>query len=130
MGGLENSYTNEDANNNTVKISPTVGFRAAWYPGSRLRIRDYTRLEDRYYWYPKAGGTSQSWRLRTRVDIQYSLSHGLFVDNSVALLGDVEAFWNLNDDPSERYVSKLRFRAGAGYRVDYRWRLQIDTSSS
>ena len=49
------------------------------------------------------------------------------MDRTAYLIADAEAFVPLDDDVPERFATKLRGRLGVGYRINYKWRVEVLT---
>jgi hypothetical protein len=124
---------------NTFELTPRIGarvhlFKRVWdhllhperLPGTRLSLGNLLRLESRHFWYSGDQESSQEWRLRNRIEVRLALNRDqLSRDGTLYLIADAEFYVPLEDQLPERFSSKFRGRAGLGYRVDYRWRLEF-----
>ena len=70
--------------------------------------------------------SSHEWRLRNRTEAKLALNHdSLSQDRTLYLIADAEFYFPLGDELPERFSTKFRGRAGLGYRIDYRMRLEF-----
>jgi uncharacterized protein DUF2490 len=141
-GELLEAYTAQADSQNSLEITPRAGVRLHLFsrdlptierrglagrerpPRRRLSIRDYLRVELRNFLYSDSTPSSSTWRFRNRIEMQYALNREKITDDgSRYFLSDWEWFVPL-DDPTERFASKQRVRAGFGYRQDARWQFE------
>ena len=93
-------------------------------PLRRLDFGVLLRLEWRTVFFGD-GVNNSSWRARGRVEARFPLNReNMVVDNTVYLRGDAEVFVPINDELPETFANRWRFRAGAGYRFSFSWRLE------
>jgi hypothetical protein len=93
-------------------------------PLRRLDFAVLLRLEWRNVFYD-AGGSNSSWRTRGRVEARFPLNReNMIVDKTVYIRGDAEAFVPIGDELPETFANRWRFRAGAGYRFSFPWRIE------
>jgi hypothetical protein len=132
-------FTHQLSGLNTFEVTPRIGvrvhlFQTAWghlphperLPASRLGLGNLLRLESRHFWYSGDQGSSHEWRLRNRAEAKLALNHdSLSQDGTLYLIADAEFYFPLGDELPERFSTKFRGRAGLGYRIDYRMRLEF-----
>jgi hypothetical protein len=128
-------YAHQREDLNTFTATPRVGVRFRLPHVQRvlnrervpLRRFDFAvllRLEWRNVFYGD-GISNSSWRARARAEGKVPLNHeNMSVDKTVYLRGDAEAFIPLGDETPETFASRWRFRAGAGYRFSFAWRIE------
>jgi hypothetical protein len=85
------------------------------------------RIEQRNFWYSSDRPSSNDWRFRNRFELRFALNKAnLATDGVWYLMADWEWFLPLSGEQSaERFSTKNRVRAGAGYRWKYRWRFEL-----
>ena len=132
-------FTHQLSGLNTFEVTPRIGvrvhlFQTAWdhlphperLPASRLGLGNLLRLEARNFWYSGDLGSRHEWRLRNRAEAKLALNHdSLSQDGTLYLIADAEFYLPLGDDLPGRFSTKFRARAGVGYRIDYRMRLEF-----
>jgi hypothetical protein len=132
-------FTHQLSGLNTFEVTPRIGVRVHLFqqamdhlprperlPVSRLSLGNLLRLEARNSWYSGARESSHAWRLRNRAEAKLALNHdSLSQDRTLYLIADAEFYFPLGDELPERFSTKFRGRAGLGYRIDYRMRLQF-----
>jgi hypothetical protein len=94
-------------------------------PLDKFDIAVFVRLEHRNFWYSDDRDSEHSWRLRGRLESKASLNNrGLGEKGVVYGIADVEQYFPLGDEITERFPNKTRIRIGLGYR--FRVNQQID----
>ncbi len=89
-------------------------------PKRRVVLRDFLRVEQRNFFYNTDKPDSSTWRVRNRFEFQYPLNRErTSMDGARYLTADWEWFMPVGD-PSERFSSSHRIRAGLGCRQDAR----------
>ncbi|MGH9369210.1 MAG: DUF2490 domain-containing protein [Thermoanaerobaculia bacterium] len=123
---------------NTWEATPRLGFRLNilsnlrekvgqphFAPLRRVRLTTLVRVEYRNFWYSDDTPSSHGWRFRTRVETRVGINReDLSRDRTLYGIADLEFFVPLGEDVRERYASKVRARAGLGYRFSYKWRAE------
>jgi hypothetical protein len=138
VGETAFGYTHQDDDFNTTELTPRVGFRFNLLsdlrertgllsgPFCRIRVGTLVRFEYRNLWYSDGSDPEHEWRLRIRLEAKIGINHANFAqDKSLYGIFDVEGFIPLSDGVSERYPSKVRTRAGLGYRLRYQTRFEL-----
>jgi hypothetical protein len=132
-------FTHQLSGLNTFEVTPRIGVRVHLFqqamdhlprperlPVSRLSLGNLLRLEARNFWYSGGRDSSHEWRLRNRAEAKLALNHdSLSQDGTLYLIADAEFYFPLGDELPERFSTKFRVRAGLGYRIDYRMRLEF-----
>jgi hypothetical protein len=132
-------FTHQRTGLNTFELTPRIGVRVHLFqdvldhlprperlPGTRLSLGNLLRLESRNFWYSGHQGSSHEWRLRNRAEAKLALNRdSLSKDGTLYLIADAEFYFPLGDEIPERFSTKFRGRAGLGYRIDYRMRLEF-----
>jgi hypothetical protein len=132
-------FTHQLSGLNTFELTPRIGvrvhlFQDVWghlprperLPGTRLSLGNLLRLESRNFWYSGGQESSHEWRLRNRTEAKLALNRdSLSRDGTLYLIADAEFYVPLGDEIPERFSTKFRVRAGLGYRIDYRMRLEF-----
>lgn len=137
VGEITIGYTRQVSDLNTFELTPRLGIRLHLLSNLRERLKlgvhvprrlgvaNLTRIESRNFWYSADVESRHEWRLRNRTEFKLSLNHqDLHIDRTLYLIMDFEAYVPLRDDIPERFATKLRARAGVGYRANYKWRLE------
>lgn len=123
--GVTFAYTHQFTDTNTFEIRPTLGALFRITPHRRFYFRNYLRIEYRQIFYSHTGDNSGSGRLRNRVELKASITQPKYSDNkNLYALTDFEIFYNLGEEPQERYLYRYRWRIGLGYRFNNKWRIQ------
>lgn len=138
VGETAFGYTRQDDDVNTTEVTPRIGFRlnlinnlreTMWPisgPLCRVRVGTLVRFEYRNFWYSDGSDPEHEWRLRIRLEAKIGINHADFAQDQLLYgIFDVEGFIPLNDGVSERYPSKIRGRAGLGYRLRYQTRFEL-----
>ena len=138
VGETDFGYTHQDDDVNTTGVTPRIGFRLNLLnnlrertrllsgPLCRVRLGTLVRFEYRNFWYSDDSDPEHEWRLRIRLEAKIGINHADFAqDKSLYGIFDVEGFIPLSDGVSERYPSKVRTRAGLGYRLRYQTRFEL-----
>ena len=91
-------------------------------PKRRVVIRDLVRVESRNFFYSNGDPSDSTVRFRNRLELMWPLNRSnLGDDGAVSALSDWEWFIPVSD-PTERFASRQRIRAGLTYRHSVRWR--------
>ncbi len=91
----------------------------------RIVVRDLVRVEWRSLLYSDDSPAEHTTRFRNRLEFLYPWNRqNISDDRLLYTLTDWEWFVPL-DDPSERFASRQRIRAGAGYRHNFAWRYEL-----
>ena len=138
-GEMAVTYTNQNDNVRSVEVTPRAGIRLhilsnfreeidpEVHPPRKLAIANLSRIEYRNFWY--SGGDldyDSSWRFRNRIELKLGLNRSDFnTDGAWYLKADFEAFVNIRDEIQERFATRIRTRAGVGYRFAYKTRLEV-----
>ena len=130
---LRYTQQREDLNSFTVNVRGGVRFRVPStqeifnrerVPLQRFDVSVLLRLEWRNFFYGR-GIHDSSWRARGRAEVRVPLNHdNMGVDRTVYLRGDAEVFLPLGDESPETFANRWRFRGGAGYRINFSWRVE------
>lgn len=92
----------------------------------RLQLATWLRLEQRNFFYSGDQESSHEWRFRIRPEFKVALNNpSLGDDGTLFGRGDVEFFWPLTKDVPERFVNKIRFRIGPGYRINFARKVEL-----
>lgn len=110
---------------NTFEMRGSAGLRLVIQPNKRLSLRNRTLLEYRNLHYDGTDSTETSTRFRTRVEVRYAINRPTFASRKLLYgISDFEIFANLGSDPNERFLNRMRFRIGLGYRFDPHWAVE------
>ena len=102
------------------------GFKDERLPLTRLGVSTLVRVEWRNFFYSDDTPDRHEWRARLRLEGKLALNRAkLSEDRNLYAIGDVEYYAPLGDDIPERYVNKLRARAGLGFRFSGPTRLEF-----
>jgi len=136
VGELLVGRTRQTDDLNSTEVTPRIGFRLHLLsnlrdqigrerlPRRRLVLRDLLRLEYRNLYYSTDDPDSHTVRLRNRLETLWPINrHKITDDGATYVSADWEWFIPM-DDPSERYASRQRIRAGVGYRRNATWTFQ------
>lgn len=107
---------------NTFEVRWTAGTRLAMRPSPRLLLRTRALFEYRSISFLGADSSQVSTRSRVRVEARYAInSPNYSAPGTLYGLTDFEGFLNFGKAPSERFLNRIRFRLGAGYRFSHWW---------
>lgn len=107
---------------NTFEVRWTVGTRLAMRPSPRLLLRTRALFEYRSISFLGADSSQVSTRGRVRVEARYAINSANYsAPGTLYALTDFEGFLNFGKAPSERFLNRVRFRLGAGYRFSHWW---------
>ena len=130
---LRYTHQSDDLNSVTATLRGGVRFRLPGTPEvfhrervplGRFDFSGLIRLEWRNFFYSN-GDYVSSWRTRGRLETRFPLNHAsLGTDDTVYLRGDAEVFFPLGEEAGETFANRWRFRAGAGYRFSFAWRVE------
>jgi hypothetical protein len=136
VGELHAGRTRQTDEQDSYEVTPRIGFRfhllsnivdeliKERQPRRRLVLRNFARVEWRNLYYSDSTPQSSTVRYRDRVETLFPLNRPRVTDNgALYAAADAEWFWT-HHDPSERFASKQRTRAGIGYRWSYAWRVE------
>lgn len=94
-------------------------------PG-RISAATLFRVEERNFWYSDDTESKHELRFRARLEFKTPINHARLTDDrTFYLLADVEGFVPVGDEVDERFATKVRVRAGLGYRIDEHHRLDL-----
>ena len=112
--GIGFFYTSNYGGSNRLEIRPFQGFRIDWPDRTRLRIRHYVRLEERFDINTNNWKNTFGLRLRYLVELTFKLQGDLIKFNKgVYLPNSIELFWNLIG--ARQFNDHLRIYSGIGY---------------
>jgi hypothetical protein len=132
-------YTRQEDDLNTKELTPRIGFRLnllnnlrekGYPPPSgllrRVRVATLVRFEYRNLWYSDGTDFQHGWRFRIRLETKVGINHADFSqDCSLYGIFDTEGYVPFGAGVSERFASKVRARAGLGYRLRYQTRFEL-----
>jgi len=126
FGGLGFFFTAQEGLSNTLEIRPWIGARVYWYWDTfrKIRFSDYFRIEDRFIINTQSSGTSNSIRLRNKIDARIPITNQYFVDDLVFAMLSFEFFID-GGDVKELFADKIRLGVGLGYKFNYNWRAEF-----
>jgi hypothetical protein len=142
VGETEIGRTVQSGDLTTVEIAPRVGVllhlfaklaplrdRLGREPRQvlgRLHVSTLVRVEWRNLFYSDDTPSSHEWRARFELAGKLALHHeSLSQNQTLYAVGDVEYYLPLTDDVSERYVNKIRAKAGLGYQASKSTRVEV-----
>jgi Protein of unknown function (DUF2490) len=138
IGEVVGGYTQQSDDVDTAELTERVGVRVnllyhlrEYFERStrglgRVGLAVLIRLEHRTFWYSGDAGSDDDWRARLRFESKAGLNHpDMSQDGTLYGLFDVEYYWPLSDGLDERYISKVRARAGLGYRISRAYRVEL-----
>ena len=125
FGGLGLFYTVQEGLSNTLEIRPWIGARVYlyWDTFSKIRFSNYFRIEDRFIINTQSSGTSNSIRLRNKIDARIPITDRYLEDNVLYAMLSFEFFID-GGDVEELYPDKIRLGGGLGYKFNYNWRVE------
>ena len=102
-------------------------YRPERMSGRKFSIANLARIEQRNFWYTGSRPSSHDVRFRNRLEFKLAINKStLAADGVWYLMADAEWFVPLgNNEAPERFATKLRNRAGLGYRRSYEWRFEV-----
>ncbi len=107
---------------NTFEVRWTVGTRLAMRPSPRLLLRTRALFEYRSISFLGQDSSQVSARGRVRVEARYAVNGPDYsAPRTLYAFSDFEGFLNFGNAPSERFLNRVRFRLGAGYRFSHWW---------
>ena len=126
FGGLGLFFTVQDGLSNTLEIRPWVGARVYlyWDTVRKIRFSDYFRIEDRFIINTQSSGTSNSIRLRNKIDARIPITDHYFSDEIFYTMLSFEFFID-GGDVEELFADKIRLGVGLGYKFNYTWRVEF-----
>ena len=112
--GIGFFFTSNHSRSNRLEIRPFQGFKLDWPDRSRLRIRHYLRLEERFDMNTNNWKNTFGLRLRYLAELTVKLQ-GDFIkfNKGVYLPNSIELFWNLIG--TRQFNDHLRINTGIGY---------------
>lgn len=136
---LINYYTDQQEAENTYEFSQRLGATIFIFKNGnsifsrkndkeyqvtpRIELTNLNRFEHRMFRYSDTNTTNSYWRWRNRTRIKYALNRENMMETRLwKLEADLEFFIPLSSEPSERYLSNMRFRIGSEYKHSQRWR--------
>jgi hypothetical protein len=126
--GVGLSYAHQTEDYDTFEANPYVLIRPYYFTkrGVRgIKLVDQLRFDYRAQYTIKTGERANSGRIRNRIQAWIPINkNNILVPGNWHAIVDVEAFYNFKD-LDERFSSRLRIRAGAGYRHSNAWRYQL-----
>jgi len=138
-GELRLAWTQESEGTDSREVTPRLGFRVNLFSDlrerggpvlgvlfHRVRLATLIRIEYRNLFYTDGSPSSHQWRFRARLESKIGITDvDLSRDGTLYATADVEFYVPFGADVSERFASKLRTRAGLGYRFSYKWRAEL-----
>ena len=119
------SYTAQTDDYNTFEIRPAIGTRIHITPNSRILLRAYIRVEQRYFLNLDTDEWEQTLRPRFRVESLIPINKKNFFEDKLWYgIADVEWLFVV-DDVEERFANRFRARFGIGYRLSYSSRFEL-----
>ncbi len=110
---------------NMYEAGVMVGTRVYFTPFSRPQVRTLIRFENRWNYRDDLDSWDVNNRIRVRGEFIYPINKSVYnTDDLWYSITDAEFFFSINDDVSERFANRMRFRAGAGYRLNYKLRFE------
>lgn len=127
MGALLFSNTFQTASLSTFEIREMIGARIHLTPDRRMLLRMLLRFEQRNVEDRETNTWDHSTRSRIRLESIYPFNRHSIGDGNKVWYGiaDAEAFVNFSKDVQERFANRWRFRAGAGYKINHRFRVEF-----
>jgi len=137
-GELRLAWTQESEGTDSREVTPRIGFRVNLLSSlreregpvgalfHRVRLATLIRIEYRNLFYTDGSPSSHQWRFRARLESKIGITDAdLSRDGTLYATADIEAYVPFGSDVPERFASKLRTRAGLGYRFSYRCRAEL-----
>ncbi len=111
----------------STEFRQMLGTRIHLTPFSRVLTRFLIRFEHRSMYYTETDSYQQSNRARIRFETITPLNRKSMYDgdNLWYAIADAEAFIVQDQNVSERFANRWRFRAAIGYRLNYTWRFEL-----
>jgi len=124
------------------EVTPRAGFRVNLFSNlreraehsgralealfGRIRLATLFRVEYRNLYYNDGTPSSHQWRFRVRLESKIGITDAeLSHDGTLYGTADAEYYVPFGADVSETFASKVRGRAGLGYRFNYAWRAEL-----
>lgn len=113
--------------NQIVRNPIFKGIRRERVSAKRFSFSNLARIEFRKFWYGDDTPPSSNTRFRDRIAFKLAINRPSLASDGVwYALADAEWFVSLdNEQEGQRLPSKLRYRAGVGYRSSYTWRFEV-----
>ncbi len=119
------SYTLQQKKASTFEVGAMVGTRIYFTPALRPQVRLLVRIEERWSRDLALDEWDAANRIRLRGEFIYPINRkSYFEDKMWYLITDAELFLSTTSDIDERFANRTRFRAGAGYRLNYKMRFE------
>lgn len=126
IGNATLSYTRQNDTFNTLEITPSLGARLYFTPGKRVELRFMARGEYRYFYLQEEDRFQRSGRIRLRPELIIPINRPSYnLNKQWYAITDFEYFLVLDQQVSERYANKIRYRAGLGYRFNFNFRVEM-----
>lgn len=120
------SYTQQTESYNTLELRPVLGTRLYFTPNKRIQTRLLLRLEQRNFKNLETNTWDQVYRPRSRFEMIIPINkESYYQDNLWYAMTDVEWLMKVDDDVSERFANRFRWRIGGGYRLSYNLRFEF-----
>lgn len=129
-GAVEFHYTPDPQGPDIYEIRPFLGQKLIFNRFIRAIHLDkpyfYTRLDQRFLWYPEDGTQESKTRIRPRIGGRFILNSDALNIKAIYVPFFLEYFIDLNGEAKERFAYRNRFSAGVGYVINSRWRAELD----
>lgn len=127
IGGIGFFYTSNFGAPNRFEIRPFQGFRLDWPDRTKIRIRHYVKVEERFELTTDEWKNTFGVRLRYLAELTIRLQGDLIKFNKgIYLPVSAELFWNLIG--TNQFNDHVRIGSGIGYSFSDRWSAELFTS--
>lgn len=125
LAGLPLSYTIQQDGYNTFELRAQFGAKYNFTPFDRVQVRLNSRYEIRQVSTVDTDEVQRSQRTRWRAEVVVPLDVRSYDSDTMwYAMADGEAFITLDQDVSERFANRSRFRLGVGRKCSYNWRAE------
>lgn len=127
QGAVMLSRTTQYQSLSSTEVREMLGTRIHLTPFSRVLTRVLIRFEHRSLYYAESDTYQQSTRTRIRFETITPLNRKSMYDGDKLwyAIADAEVFMVQDQNVSERFANRWRFRAAIGYRLNYTWRFEL-----
>ena len=122
--GLGLYFTDNKFESNRLEIRPFQGYLLDWPDWTRVRLRQFVRLEERFDLETENWTNTFGLRFRYLVDLTFKLQGDILPEaKGIYLAASMEFFWNLIG--AKQFNDVYRTNAGIGANLSEKWRLEF-----
>ena len=118
-------YTHQQTAFNTWELRPGIGVRYHITTNKRILLGAILRFEQRNFYFINTENWTHNIRSRLKLESTSLLNGNSFAQDGLwYIVADAEVFWIMDNQLEERYVNRVRFQAGFGYKLNNKWRFE------